>query len=270
MLTSYHMNTQQEENTIYVMRDGAIRTVVLNRPDRLNALNPDLLQGLVIELTKIAADADVRVVVITGSGEKSFVAGADIHSMNQLGARAIADYLELGQRVMRMIETLKVPVIAAVNGFAFGGGLELALACDIILCKESAKLGQPEVDLAIIPGIGGTQRLIQRCGIGTARRLCYTGERLSATDAKALGVVDIVVADAEFQAEVARLSNLIASKAPLAVQSAKRVINRTGETLLLAGLRHEVEEFIQLFKTADREEGMDAFLQKRPPTFTGR
>ncbi len=270
MLTSYHMNTQQEENTIYVMRDGAIRTVVLNRPDRLNALNPDLLQGLVIELTKIAADAEVRVVVITGSGEKSFVAGADIHSMNQLGARAIADYLELGQRVMRMIETLKVPVIAAVNGFAFGGGLELALACDIILCKESAKLGQPEVDLAIIPGFGGTQRLIQRCGIGTARRLCYTGERLSATDAKALGVVDIVVADAEFQAEVARLSNLIASKAPLAVQSAKRVINRTGETLLLAGLRHEVEEFIQLFKTADREEGMDAFLQKRPPIFTGR
>lgn len=173
------MNTQQEENTIYVMRDGAIRTVVLNRPDRLNALNPDLLQGLVIELTKIAADAEVRVVVITGSGEKSFVAGADIHSMNQLGARAIADYLELGQRVMRMIETLKVPVIAAVNGFAFGGGLELALACDIILCKESAKLGQPEVDLAIIPGFGGTQRLIQRCGIGTARRLCYTGERLS-------------------------------------------------------------------------------------------
>lgn len=264
------MSNTQDENTIQVQRDGAIRIVTLNRPDRLNALNPDLLQGLTIELTKIAADAEVRVVVITGSGEKSFVAGADIHSMNELGPRAIADYVELGQRTMRLIETLKVPVIAAINGFAFGGGLELALACDILVCKESAKLGQPEVDLGIIPGFGGTQRLIQRCGVGTARRLCMTGERLSAADARALGVVDIVVPDGEFHAEVTKLAKTLSSKAPLAVQGVKRVVNQAADTILLSGLRREVEEFLRLFASADREEGMSAFLEKRPPKFTGR
>jgi enoyl-CoA hydratase len=264
------MTNTQDENTIQVQRDGAIRIVTLNRPDRLNALNPDLLQGLTIELTKIAADTEVRVVVITGSGEKSFVAGADIHSMNELGPRAIADYVELGQRTMRLIETLKVPVIAAINGFAFGGGLELALACDILVCKESAKLGQPEVDLGIIPGFGGTQRLVQRCGVGTARRLCMTGERLSAADARALGVVDIVVPDAEFHAEVTKLAKTLASKAPLAVQGVKRAVNQAADTILLSGLRREVEEFLRLFASADREEGMLAFLEKRPPKFTGR
>lgn len=264
------MTNTQDENTIQVQRDGAIRIVTLNRPDRLNALNPDLLQGLTIELTKIAADTEVRVVVITGSGEKSFVAGADIHSMNELGPRAIADYVELGQRTMRLIETLKVPVIAAINGFAFGGGLELALACDILVCKESAKLGQPEVDLGIIPGFGGTQRLVQRCGVGTARRLCMTGERLSAADARALGVVDIVVPDAEFHAEVTKLAKTLASKAPLAVQGVKRAVNQAADTILLSGLRREVEEFLRLFASADREEGMSAFLEKRPPKFTGR
>lgn len=260
----------QEENTILVHRDGAVRTVVLNRPERLNALNPDLLQGLVIELGKISADPEARVVVITGGGDKSFVAGADIHSMSQLGPRAIADYLELGQRTMRLIEGINVPVVAAINGFAFGGGLELALACDILVCKESAKLGQPEVDLGIIPGFGGTQRLIQRCGVGTARRLCMTGDRIGAAEARALGVVDVVVPDAEFKAEVGRISAVIAAKAPLAVQGVKRVIRRATEPAVLPGLRHEVEEFLRLFATADREEGMAAFLEKRPPTFTGR
>lgn len=260
----------QEENTIQVRRDGPIRTVVLNRPERLNALNPDLLQGLVIELGKIAHEPDVRVVVVTGSGDKAFVAGADIHSMNQLGPRAMAEYLELGQRAMRALENIKPPVIAAVNGFALGGGLELALACDIIVCKESAKIGQPEVDLGIIPGFGGTQRLVHRCGLGTARRLCMTGDRISATEAQRLGVVDIVVPDAEFSAEVDRLAKAIAAKAPLAVQGVKRVINCACEPLLLSGLRHEVEEFLSLFSSADREEGMAAFIEKRPARFTGR
>ncbi len=264
------MSPIQEENTVQVQRHGAVRTVTLNRPERLNALNPDLLQGLLIELDKIAAEKEVRVVVITGSGEKSFVAGADIHSMNQLGPCAMAEYLELGQRVMRKIESIAPPTVAAINGFAFGGGLELALACDIIVSKESAKLGQPEVDLGIIPGFGGTQRLIHRCGVGTARRLCMTGERLSAQDAKALGLVDMVFPDGEFSAEVEKLAKTIASKAPLAVQGVKRVVNRACEGMLLSGLRHEVEEFLRLFGSADREEGMTAFLEKRAPNFTGR
>jgi enoyl-CoA hydratase len=171
---------------------------------------------------------------------------------------------------MRAIETLDVPVIAAVNGFALGGGLELALACDLIVCAESAKLGQPEVNLGIIPGFGGTQRLIQRCGIGTARRLCYTGDLISADEARVVGIADRVVPDALFWDEVKKMATTIASKAPLAVKGAKKVINQAQESLLLSGLRLEVEEFLKLFQSADREEGMDAFVEKRAAKFTGR
>lgn len=205
-----------------------------------------------------------------GSGPKAFVAGADIRSMSQFGPRAIADYLELGQRTMRAIESLAVPVIAAVHGFALGGGLELALACDLIVCSASAKLGQPEVSLGIIPGFGGTQRLIHRCGVGQARRLCYSGELIAAEEARVIGLADRVFPDESFDAEVIAMAELIGSKAPLAVQGVKRVIHRSQETSLLSGLRHEVEEFLTLFSTADREEGMEAFIQKRKPNFTGR
>jgi enoyl-CoA hydratase len=259
-----------EENTVLVEQEGPVATVTINRPDSLNALNPDVLQGVILELGKLASNPAIRSVIITGKGPKAFVAGADIRSMNQLGPRPIADYVELGQRAMRMIESFEVPVIAAVNGFALGGGLELALACDLIVCSESAKLGQPEVNLGIIPGFGGTQRLIQRCGIGAARRLCYTGELISAEEARTIGLADKVVPDAELMAEAKKLAGTIASKAPLAVKGAKRVINQAHESLLLSGLRLEVEEFLRLFQTRDREEGMDAFIEKRAAMFTGR
>jgi enoyl-CoA hydratase len=264
------MVTLMEENTVLVERDGAIVTVTINRQESLNALNPDVLQGLIIEFGKIASDPSIRSVIITGRGPKAFVAGADIRSMNGLGPRPIADYVELGQRAMRLIETCEVPVIAAVNGFALGGGLELALACDIIVCCESAKLGQPEVNLGIIPGFGGTQRLIQRCGVGAARRLCYTGDLIGAEEARVIGLADKVVPDAQLLDEVTKMATTIASKAPLAVKGAKKVINQAHQSLLLSGLRLEVEEFLKIFGTADREEGMTAFLQKRPATFTGR
>jgi hypothetical protein len=153
---------------------------------------------------------------------------------------------------------------------AFVSGLELALACDMIVCAESARLGQPEVNLGIIPGFGGTQRLIHRCGIGQARRLCYTADLLSASEAHTIGLADKIFPEAQFFEQVQTLAELIASKAPLAVQGAKRVINRSQDTALLSGLRLEVEEFLKLFGTADREEGMDAFIQKRKPSFTGR
>jgi enoyl-CoA hydratase len=264
------MVTLMEENTVLVERDEAIVTVTINRQESLNALNPDVLQGLIIEFGKIASDPSIRSVIITGRGPKAFVAGADIRSMNGLGPRPIADYVELGQRAMRLIETCEVPVIAAVNGFALGGGLELALACDIIVCCESAKLGQPEVNLGIIPGFGGTQRLIHRCGVGAARRLCYTGDLIGAEEARVIGLADKVVPDAQLLDEVTKMATTIASKAPLAVKGAKKVINQAHQSLLLSGLRLEVEEFLKLFGTADREEGMTAFLQKRPATFTGR
>lgn len=264
------MVTLIEENTLLVERNAGVVTITVNRPESLNALNPDVLQGLILEFGKIASDRSIRGVIITGRGPKAFVAGADIRSMSHLGPRPIADYVEQGQRTMRAIETCEVPVIAAVNGFALGGGLELALACDLIVCSESAKLGQPEVNLGIIPGFGGTQRLIQRCGIGAARRLCYTGELIGADEARVIGLADKVVPDGQLMDEVSKIAATIAAKAPLAVQGAKRVINRAHESLLLSGLRLEVEEFLRLFATADREEGMTAFLQKREATFTGR
>jgi enoyl-CoA hydratase len=259
-----------EENCVLSSRSGAVHTITINRPESLNALNPDVLQSLLNEFQAIARDSSIRVVVIRGSGPKAFVAGADIRSMSQLGPRAIADYVELGQRTTRAIESCAVPVIAGVHGFALGGGLELALSCDIIFCGRAAKLGQPEVNLGIIPGFGGTQRLIHRCGIGQARRLCYSGELISADEAHTLGIADKVVADEVFDEQLSQFAELIASKAPLAVQGAKRVINRSQDTALLSGLRLEVEEFLRLFATADREEGMDAFMQKRKPSFTGR
>jgi enoyl-CoA hydratase len=245
-------------------------TIYINRPESLNALNPDVLQSLSREMQQIERDTSIRVVVIRGSGDKAFVAGADIRSMASLGGPAISEYVELGQRTLRAIEQCRVPVIAAVHGFALGGGLELALACDIILCAESAKIGQPEVNLGIIPGFGGTQRLIQRCGVGRARRLCYTGELIPAEEAYGLGIVDKVVSDEDFNEALQKMANEIVSKAPLAVQGAKRVILRSQEQALLAGLQLEVEEFLRLFGSADREEGMAAFLEKRKPVFTGR
>ena len=258
------------ESTLQLAIEGATARIWVNRPENLNALNADVLQGLILSFEKIAKADSVRVVTITGSGEKAFVAGADIAMMAQLGPRAIADYVELGQRAMRTIETAPQVVIAAVNGYALGGGLELALACDLIVASEKAKLGQPEVNLGIIPGFGGTQRLLQRCGTGATRRLVYSGDIIDAAEALRLGVVDQVVAADELTSTVEKLAERIISKGPLAVRGAKRVINGAGEAALLAGLRLEVEEFLRLSQTADREEGMVAFTQKRAAKFTGR
>lgn len=243
--------------------------ITINRPQSLNALNAEVLQALSIETEKIRARNDVRVVTITGTGDKAFVAGADITTMTDLGPRAIADYVELGQRAMRGLELLDIPVIAAVNGFALGGGMELALACDIIFASSKAKFGQPEVNLGIIPGFGGTQRLVARCGVGTARRLVYSGELITAEEARTIGVVDKVCEPEKLLEEVRAYAATIAAKAPLAVRGAKRVLRQSQEGALNAGLRLEVEEFLRLFASADREEGMSAFLQKREAKFRG-
>lgn len=262
--------THLEQDTVLLASTGPVSEIVINRPKSLNALNADVLQGLLLNLEKLATLPDVRVLLISGAGEKAFVAGADIATMAGLGPRAIADYVELGQRAMRALELLPVPVIAAVNGYALGGGLELALACDIIVASRAARLGQPEVNLGVIPGFGGTQRLIQRCGVGTARRLCYTGELITADEGFTLGLVDRVVEVGELRASVVAMAELIAQKAPLAVQKAKTVIRQSHEGLLNAGLRLEVEGFLELFGTEDRAEGMGAFLQKREPKWQGR
>lgn len=260
-----------EEETVKVTVEGTLATFTVNRPQSLNALNPDVLQSLILAFEKLKKTApDTRVVVITGEGKKAFVAGADIQSMSQLGPRAIADYVELGQRCMRTIELSPVVVVAAMNGYALGGGLELALACDLIVASTAARVGQPEVNLGIIPGFGGTQRLIERCGIGAARRLVLTGEILDAQEALRLGIVDKVCAPEELESVVRDLAATVAAKGPLAVARGKEVLRRSRDAILQAGLRTEVEAFLELFATADREEGMTAFLHKREPKFSGR
>ena len=262
--------TLMDEVAVKVAVEGARAELTINRPQYMNALNVDVLQSLINAFAELGKNSELRAVIITGAGEKAFVAGADITSMTQLGPRAIADYVELGQRAMRVIETFPLPVIAAVNGFALGGGLELALSCDLIAASASAKVGQPEVNLGIIPGFGGTQRLIQRAGLGTARRLCITGEIIGAEEALRAGVVDYVWPADELMPKVQALCSTIAKKGPLAVRGAKKVLRESQEQVLLAGLRREVEEFLALFASADREEGMEAFLKKREAKFTGR
>jgi len=258
------------EESVKIGAEGVVVELTINRPKDLNALNPDTLQSLIIALEKIQKAQSLRVVIITGAGDRAFVAGADIKSMVQLGGRAIADYIELGQRAMRAIETARVPVIAAVNGYALGGGLELALACDMIVASTEAKLGAPEVALGIIPGFGGTQRLMSRCGIGTTRRLVFTGERVSAEEALQLGLVDKVVEHSRLMEEARAVASNIVRNAPLAITRAKEVINRSQEPAILPGLRYEVEAFLTLFGTIDRQEGMEALLQKRDAKFVGK
>lgn len=248
--------------------NNTILKVTIDRPNSLNALNHEVLSGLVETFSSLSSS--IRVVVITGAGERAFVAGADIATMNELGSEQIAQYVDLGQRAMRMIEECKLPVIAAVNGFALGGGMELALACDVIFASTSAKFGQPEVNLGIIPGFGGTQRLLHRCGIGTARRLILSGEIISAEEAHRLHIVDKLFAPDQLTSEVKKFAELLASKAPLAVQGAKRVLGECEHERLGAGLRLEVAAFLKLFESSDRKEGMHAFLEKRSAEFKGQ
>ncbi len=255
--------------SVLVVQEGAQVELQINRPQSLNALNIDVLNSLGQLFDRLEAPA-TRAVIISGAGEKAFVAGADVASMASYGPGGIADYIERGQRLMRQIEQLPFPVIAALNGFALGGGLELALACDLIVASSSAKVGQPEVNLGIIPGFGGTQRLIDRVGPATTRRLCFTGELIGADEALRLGVVDIVVEPAKLLERCREIAATISSKAPLAVQRCKEVINRSVDTRLAAGLRLEVEGFLDLFDSKDRAEGMEAFLQKRPAKFIGK
>lgn len=260
----------QEEDVIIVGTEGPVATLMINRPQSMNALNVDVLHSITLRIDKLIQKPEIRVIIITGTGDKAFIAGADVAQMHDLGPRAIADYVELGQRTMRYLETLKVPVIAAVNGYALGGGLELALSCDMIIASKVAKFGQPEVNLGIIPGFGGTQRLLARTGIGAARRLILTGEIITADEARSMNLVEMVVEPEALMSTARKYAEMIASKAPLAVQGAKRVLTDTVSSWQLGGLQREVEEFLRLFASADREEGMDAFLKRRAAKFFGR
>jgi enoyl-CoA hydratase len=252
---------------VEVARDGAVLTITLNRPDKLNAFDDAMHAGF-RDALKAARDADVRAVVLTGAGERAFIAGADIKAMSAMDVAAAKSWGELGHAVARRLETMPKPTIAAINGFALGGGCELAAACDIRYASSRAKLGQPEINLGIIPGWGGTQRLARLCGLGFAKELILTGRLVEADEALSRGLVDGVhdpVLDKAL--ETARL---LATKSPVAIAAAKRAINHALQGDHVANLELEYTEFGGLFASEDAKEGLTAFIEKREPTFTGR
>ena len=257
------------ENLMFAVEDG-IATITLNRPKALNALNLATLTELKDVVGKIAVDSAIKVVIITGSGNKSFVAGADIVEMSTKNPVEGRVWGQTGQDIFTAIENLPQPVIAAVNGFALGGGCELACACDIRYASENAKFGQPEVGLGITPGFGGTQRLPRTVGRGYAKELIYTAAMIDAQEALRIGLVNKVVPQAELMDTVMKLAKKIAKNAPVAVQLAKAAINRGINCDVVTGISYEAEVFGLCFATADQKEGMGAFIEKRKATFTGK
>ena len=254
---------------VTVAREDAIAVVTINRPDKLNALNARVVAELTAAFLGLAASEDpVRCAILTGTG-KAFVAGADIAGMADMTPVEAKRFADAGHALGALLEGLPFPVIAAVNGFALGGGCELALACDFIYAAETAKLGQPEVLLGVIPGFGGTQRLVRRIGAGRARQLIYTGDTISAEQALAIGLVNAVAPAAELVEHARQVALKIAARGPLAVAAAKRIILR-GESLdLPAACELEAQAFAALFGSEDQRAGMKAFVAKTKVTFIG-
>jgi enoyl-CoA hydratase len=250
-------------------RDAAV-VVTVNRPDALNALDLERAQALRDRLDELAADEETRVVILTGAGERAFVAGADIKYMSGLGVLDARRWAELGQACASLLETMPKPTIAAVNGFALGGGCELALACDIRLASTNAKLGQPEVNLGVIPGWGGTQRLARTTTVGFAKELVFTGRTVGAEEALARGLVNAVHEPGELMAKALELAGTLAAKGPLALAAAKEATNLALQGDHAASLATEARLFALLFASEDQKEGMAAFVEKREARFRGR
>ena len=254
-------------------RDGAVAVLTLNRPDRMNALDAEQLQALTDAVAHFEAEpveTRPRALIITGQGDKAFVAGADIAGMLGKDPAAARHFSELGQRLGRALDEASFAVLAAVNGFALGGGCELALCADLIVASERARFGQPEINLGLIPGFGGTRRLAQRVGLGHANRLILTGEAIDATRALAIGLADAVVPHAELMAKTLELAQKIAVKPALAIAAARRSLLRARNADPTTAADYETQRFAGLFASADAQEGMRAFLEKRPPNFRGQ
>ena len=255
---------------LIVADDGAVRRITINRPDKLNALDATVIDELTRAFDAAAVDEAVRVVVLTGAGPKAFVAGADIAAMSTLGVVDAREFSLRGQRLMSRIERLGKPVIAMVNGFALGGGLELAMACHLRIAADTARVGQPEVGLGLIPGFGGTQRLQRLCGRGPALELCLLGAPVDAARALQLGVVTRVVPAADLEAETTKLAAQLAAAAPLALRGVLDAVLLGGEMAIDMALDYESQQFAIAFSTEDMKEGTSAFLARRKPAFTGR
>ena len=250
--------------------DGRVAIVTIDRAKVLNALNTALMEELMHTLTDLGSDAGVGVLVLTGTGEKSFIAGADIKEMagkTPLEARA---YSELGQEIAHKLETMRKPTIAAVNGYALGGGCEIALACDVRLASENALFGQPEINLGIMPGWGATQRLARATNIGYAKELILTGRMIDAQEALERGLVQHVYPAAELMPKAIELAAAMASKSPIALYYAKEATNRSLHGDIGGNLVHEADLYSLMFSTEDAREGLNAFVEKRNPTFIGK
>jgi enoyl-CoA hydratase len=251
-------------------RRGGAALLTVNRPEAMNALDLEHATALRDRLAELAADESARVVVLTGAGDRSFIAGADIKYMQGLGVLEARRYAELGHECGRLLETMPKPTIAAVNGYALGGGCELALACDIRVASLTAKLGQPEINLGIIPGWGGSQRLARTTTLGFAKDLIYTGRTVDAAEALDRGLVDAVHEPGELMAKVGELCETLAAKSPLALAYAKEATNLTLQGDHRTNLETELRLFSMLFASEDQKEGMAAFVDKREARFSGR
>jgi enoyl-CoA hydratase len=253
-----------------ITSEARVSVVTVNRPEVLNALNTALLEELLATLTDLGADETCGVIVVTGAGDRSFIAGADIKEMDgktPLEARA---YSELGQEIAHMLEVMRKPTIAAVNGYALGGGLEIALACDIRLASENARFGQPEINLGIIPDWGGTQRLARATNIGYAKELILTGRMIDSAEALERGLVQHVHPPGDLMPKAMELAHLMAEKSPVALYYAKESTNRSLHGDIGGNLVHEADLYSLMFSTDDAKEGLRAFVEKRKPTFIGK
>jgi enoyl-CoA hydratase len=253
---------------IRVEREEAVSIVTIDRQEAMNALDVATLTDLRDRLRELADDEATRVVILTGAGEKAFVAGADIKYMSGLDVEQAKEWGALGHEAGRLLETMPKPTIAAINGFALGGGCELAVACDLRYAAGGAKLGQPEVNLGIIPGWGGTQRLARLCGVGVAKELIFTGRIVAAEEAQRLGLVNAVHDPVLEKAR--EVAALLATKSPIAIRLMKQLANRALGGDHTANLEAEGETFGELFSSEDAKEGLSAFVEKRRPNFVGR
>ncbi|MCK5352602.1 enoyl-CoA hydratase/isomerase family protein [bacterium] len=254
-------------NHLYVEKNDGIALLTINRPKALNALNSEVLSELANVLLDLELDAEVKVVILTGAGEKAFVAGADIAEMAQIDPPAASEFSRKGQQTMLFIEQMKKPVIAAVNGFALGGGLELAMACDFIYASERAKLGLPEVTLGVMPGFGGTQNLARAIGPKRASEMIFTGKMVSAQKLMDWGLINEVLPANELLPKVTEVAALIANAGSLGVAAAKDALVNGLNMGKVEGFKYESTLFGNLFATQDQQEGINAFLEKRKPVF---
>jgi enoyl-CoA hydratase len=258
------------KNVIFERTEG-IATIVINRPEKRNAINKETRLELLQIMEEIKGDKNIRVAILTGAGDKAFISGSDITELKKLTPLEMYNFTTtLAQKLYTDFGNLDIPVIAMINGLCIGGGCELAIACDIRIAADTAKFGQPEVLIGIIPGSGATQRLPRLIGMGKAKELIYTGNLIGAKEAERIGLVNKVVPQDRLKDEVMSLARNIAEKSPVILRMAKKAINRSNESTLDMGLAYEAMVECLCFSTEDRKEGMNAFLEKRKPKFSGK